>query len=366
MPKLVVNPGTPQAREFELKPGTNYLGRGFANDFNIEDPSVSGSHAQIVLDGSTVMVKDLGSTNGTFINRAPVTVAALHPGHTLRLGGVEMLLQSDATTSAAAGSVVPGLTAMPPAPRANGIRVTVSSAPPPVPRLSSPAVAATLLALPVAAAVMTAEPPVPSMAAPPSAPPLAPAIVPGMVDAPPGMTTCKYHPKTAGQWLCQNCRLLFCSLCVSTRRTESGTGYFCRKCATECVPVKVNYVAPKEKKLKEYSDITILVRSLSFGFGAAVLAGVIWTGIAASVGFVIPGLFCWLTGILCGYAVKIACQDRPGIIFCLIAVGSCILGIVFGEVGMVLTVGYFGFGIWSIVGFLGGLFSAWKIGGGDF
>ncbi len=361
MPKLVVNAGTPQAREFELKPGTNYLGRGFANDFKIEDPSVSGSHAQIVLNGGAVMVKDLGSTNGTFINRSPVTEAALQPGQLLRLGGVEMLFQCEATASTAAGSVVPGLTAMPPAPRANGIRVAVPSAPALAARLSPVSVGAASMP-PVAAAVMEAPP----VAAPPVAPPLAPPIVPGMVEAPPGMTTCKYHPKTAGQWLCQNCRLLFCSLCVSTRRTESGTGYFCRKCATECVPVRVNYVAPKEKKLKEYSDITILVRSLSFGFGAAVLAGVIWTGIAASVGFVIPGLFCWLTGILCGYAVKIACQDRPGIIFCLIAVGSCILGIVFGEVGMVLTVGYFGFGIWSIVGFLGGLFSAWKIGGGDF
>jgi hypothetical protein len=362
MPKLVVNAGTPQAREFELKPGTNYLGRGFANDFKIEDPSVSGSHAQIVLNGGAVMVKDLGSTNGTFINRSPVTEAALQSGQLLRLGGVEMLFQCEAAASVAVSSVVPGLTAMPPAPRTNGVRVTAPSAPPPVPRLSSPAIAAAP-APPVAATLMTAGSPPP---APPAAPPLAPAIVPGMVDAPPGMTTCKYHPKTAGQWLCQSCRLLFCSLCVSTRRTEAGTGYFCRKCATECVPVKVNYVAPKEKTLKEYSDVTVLVRSLSFGFGAAILAGVIWTGIAASVGFVIPGLFCWLTGILCGFSVKTACQDRPGIIFCLIAVGSCLLGIAFGEVGMALTVGYFGFGIWSIVGFMGGLFSAWRIGGGDF
>src|SRR5882724_947447 len=365
MPKLVVNAGTPQPREFELKPGTNYLGRGFANDFKIEDPSVSGSHAQIVLNGGAVMVKDLGSTNGTFINRAPVTEAALQPGHMLRLGGVEMLFHDDAPAGVPVNTTVAGLTAMPPPPTTNGIKVTVPSAAPPVPRLSSPTIATTFTPR-IASTVMTAAPPAPPMAAPPAAPPLAPAIVPGMVDAPPGMTTCKYHPKTAGQWLCQHCALLFCSLCVSTRRTEAGSGYFCRKCATECVPVKVNYVAPKEKKLKEYSDVIILVRSLAFGFGAAVLAGVIWTGTAALLGFVIPGLFCWLTGVLCGYAVKLACQDRPGVIFSLIAVGSCLLGIVFGEVGMALTVGYFGFAIWSLMGFLAGLFSAWRIGGGDF
>jgi len=47
MPKLVVNAGTPQAREFELKPGTNYLGRGFANDFRLKTRPSSGSHAQM-------------------------------------------------------------------------------------------------------------------------------------------------------------------------------------------------------------------------------------------------------------------------------------------------------------------------------
>src|SRR5260221_12006440 len=100
MPKLVVNPGTPQAREFELKPGTNYLGRGFANDFKIEDPSVSGSHAEIVLNGGAVMVKDLGSTNGTSINPVPATEAALQPLHRVQLGGVELFFHDDEPAAA--------------------------------------------------------------------------------------------------------------------------------------------------------------------------------------------------------------------------------------------------------------------------
>src|SRR5258708_27038564 len=104
MPKLVVNAGTPQAREFELKPGTNYLGRGFANDFKIEDPSVSGSHPQIVLNGGAVMVKDLGSTNGTFLNRPPRTEAPLQPRHMLRLGRVDMLFHHAAPAGAPVNS----------------------------------------------------------------------------------------------------------------------------------------------------------------------------------------------------------------------------------------------------------------------
>ncbi|MDB6122439.1 MAG: domain containing protein, partial [Pedosphaera sp.] len=59
MPRLVINPGTPQARELPLKPGVNYVGRGFANDLKIEDGSVSTSHCQIMVDGNQVIVKDL-------------------------------------------------------------------------------------------------------------------------------------------------------------------------------------------------------------------------------------------------------------------------------------------------------------------
>jgi len=101
MPRLIVNAGTPQAREYVLKPGTNYVGRGFANDIQLEDASVSGSHAQFILSGNAVAVKDLGSTNGTFINRAPITEAVLQPGQYLRLGGVELLFQADGDTELA-------------------------------------------------------------------------------------------------------------------------------------------------------------------------------------------------------------------------------------------------------------------------
>ena len=191
-----------------------------------------------------------------------------------------------------------------------------------------------------------------------------------MVEAPPGMTTCKYHPKAAGQWLCQQCTLLFCSLCVSTRRTESGTGYFCRKCGNECAPVKVKYVATKEKAIKNYSDMTILLRAVGFGFGAAVLAGVLWTGFAALTQFDVPPIFCAATGALCGYGVKLGCQDRPGVIFSLMAVGFCLLGVIFGKIGMIIVTHNTILGISSLAyglfGLMVGFFLAWKFGGGDF
>src|SRR5882672_6001821 len=95
MRRLVVNPGTPQAWEIQLKPGTNLLGRGFANDFRLEDPSVSGSHCEILVHDDAVFIKDLGSTNGTYVNRAPVHEARLEPGQTVHLGSLAMVLYAD-------------------------------------------------------------------------------------------------------------------------------------------------------------------------------------------------------------------------------------------------------------------------------
>jgi pSer/pThr/pTyr-binding forkhead associated (FHA) protein len=96
MPKLVVNPGTPQARKFDLQPGAYLVGRAAGNDIRIADASLSGTHAQIVVQGGTIVIKDLGSTNGTFINGAPVKHGEVRPGQSLRLGWVDMVFVREA------------------------------------------------------------------------------------------------------------------------------------------------------------------------------------------------------------------------------------------------------------------------------
>src|SRR5882724_6474400 len=94
MARLVINPGSPTAWEIQLRPGINLVGRGFANDFKIDDASVSSSHCQIVVDQGHVLIRDLGSTNGTYVNRTLVKEAILQPGQTIHLGAVEMIFQS--------------------------------------------------------------------------------------------------------------------------------------------------------------------------------------------------------------------------------------------------------------------------------
>jgi hypothetical protein len=350
MPRLVLHAGTPQARGFELKPGTNYLGRAFSNDFKIEDPSVSGSHARIVVEGDLITLKDLGSTNGTFINRSQVKEGFLQPGQIISLGGVELFLEGDGAAASIAPTPLPSSAGAPPVPAPNGVRYAAPSAA----RAPAPA-------------------PLPAVATPPPPSAPAPAVtapVAGLVEPPKGKTACKFHRNAAGQWLCQKCNELFCSLCVTTRRTDEGPGFFCRKCGTQCAPVKVKLVKKKEKELKAYSDGVVLGRSVGFAFAGAVLGAVFWIGLSKGIGFDVPFLFCPLAGFLCGYGVKLGSQDRPGAIFSSIATVFCILSCVIGKLGMIWATGLTTISTTYLLTAFAGLaiggFLAWKFGGGDF
>lgn len=77
-----------------LKPGANRFGRDSANDFQINHPSISARHCEITLEKDSIRIRDLGSTNGTFINGARIHEARLQPGQTLHLGSVELEVES--------------------------------------------------------------------------------------------------------------------------------------------------------------------------------------------------------------------------------------------------------------------------------
>src|SRR5688572_1755336 len=96
MARLIVNPRTPQARPILLKQGVNKLGRREGNDFTIDDPSVSGSHCEVILSDGTVRLRDVGSTNGTFINGVQVSDVTLEPDQHIQIGNVTVLFEADA------------------------------------------------------------------------------------------------------------------------------------------------------------------------------------------------------------------------------------------------------------------------------
>src|ERR1035438_7816530 len=90
MAKLVVLSVGMTGRTQELKGEKTTIGRVEDNTFQIAEPSVSSHHCEVELKGNEVLVRDLNSTNGTFINGEKVTEKVIKPGQILRLGQIEM------------------------------------------------------------------------------------------------------------------------------------------------------------------------------------------------------------------------------------------------------------------------------------
>ncbi len=82
-------------RTHELKADKTTIGRLEDNAFQIAEPSVSSHHCEVLVKGSDVLVRDLDSTNGTYIGGEKVSEKNLKPGQILRLGQVEMRLETD-------------------------------------------------------------------------------------------------------------------------------------------------------------------------------------------------------------------------------------------------------------------------------
>ena len=191
MRRLIVNPGTDSAWEIPLENGVLTLGRVEGNDLVLDHPSVSSHHCEVNVMTSGVAIKDLGSSNGTFIGEQPITESLLLPGQILRLGEVQLRLEA----------AVP---APPPLPAA-----TPAPAPPPPP----------LAAITPKTAAPAATEPKPR---------------------------CKYHPRNPTHFFCPKCHGSFCEMCVNLRLVGGVSKTFCRTCSTECTPVEIEEVSPDD------------------------------------------------------------------------------------------------------------------------
>jgi hypothetical protein len=97
-PRLVV------ARAAGHEPGMIYdldgdlvLGRGDHAEIRLEDPFASSRHAHVYAQAGTLVLEDLGSTNGTYLNEEllDTTPRPLHPGDHLRIGESEFVFEVD-------------------------------------------------------------------------------------------------------------------------------------------------------------------------------------------------------------------------------------------------------------------------------
>ena len=87
--RLITKTGATPGAEIPLKPGLNRVGRSPENDIAIPEASISTHHCEISVSDIAVAVRDLGSTNGTFINRQQINKGVLQRGDILTLGAVD-------------------------------------------------------------------------------------------------------------------------------------------------------------------------------------------------------------------------------------------------------------------------------------
>jgi len=118
MAKLVILNQGMTGRLFDLNVERTTVGRVDDNTFQIADASVSSHHAEIILRGDDIVIKDLNSTNGTFINNEKVTETVLKPGQTLRFGQVELKIDDGkSVTGPSAPAYAPSPAPAPAAPK---------------------------------------------------------------------------------------------------------------------------------------------------------------------------------------------------------------------------------------------------------
>jgi len=270
------------------------------------------------------MIKDLGSTNGTYVNRAPIQESSLISGQTVHLGAVEMTFYSDGPAPA-------------PTPAAHT---------PPSVRMVGAPVRAT--PAPVAVSVSTTSiPAVPVAAAPP--PPIPPAI-PGAQAVGPGK--CKHHPKTQGRFFCGQCKAHYCELCVNTRTLGGIAHRYCRHCGSECLQAEVEVV----RSTAGPGFFSQLPAAFIYPFrGTGILVLVVSALLFTALDFLVSGLFgiaifVIATGYLFSYMQNIiqstAAEDKempelPGFDGVLASFGR-LIGAVLMSFGIAIVVGVIG------------------------
>jgi pSer/pThr/pTyr-binding forkhead associated (FHA) protein len=100
MPKLTIRTETGESVSHDLVEETYTIGRAPESSIRLEDNSVSGRHAELVVVAESCFLKDLGSTNGTLVNGQAVTEVQLRAGDRIRFGKVDASFESEVAGSA--------------------------------------------------------------------------------------------------------------------------------------------------------------------------------------------------------------------------------------------------------------------------
>jgi signal transduction histidine kinase len=91
VPSLFVIQGRDQGSRFRLDEATVSIGRGTSSTVQLHDTEVSRDHAELIRRGEAYFIRDLGSSNGTYVNGRTIKEQALASGDQVQLGKTLLL-----------------------------------------------------------------------------------------------------------------------------------------------------------------------------------------------------------------------------------------------------------------------------------
>lgn len=107
MPKFVVKTGPQTGTEIEMRGERLLFGRSEECDVVLADPNVSRNHAQVLELNGMVLLYDLNSSNGTFVNDVPISRTFLMDGDEIRIGNTVFRFLASSSPSVASDGTLP-------------------------------------------------------------------------------------------------------------------------------------------------------------------------------------------------------------------------------------------------------------------
>jgi pSer/pThr/pTyr-binding forkhead associated (FHA) protein len=111
MPCLVVENGSQRSKRFDIPDGARLIiGRDPEAQIPLDDHLCSRRHCEVVRQGTAITLRDLGSSNGTYVNEVRITEVQLKPGDVVHAGETHMSFQGDAEETREASKGLVGKT----------------------------------------------------------------------------------------------------------------------------------------------------------------------------------------------------------------------------------------------------------------
>jgi len=265
-----------------VRPGASVLGRAEGADLQIADGSVSSRHCEVFFEGGALRVRDLGSTNGTFIGEARAAEGVIAAGQTFRVGQVWLQFEDDAPAGPSA----------PPPPAAK-------------PALSIPAIPP--IPVPITRPITRLQVPAITAAEHAAAP-----------EAPGDGDGCRRHPAAPAQWRCLKCAGDWCAPCAADgHKFGVPNAKFCPDCSSQLHDLKT-ILAWEQRDAVTFGQEMSRAWAYPFkGDGTMILlAGTVFfaiSGFAQRYMFLIGlMIFVGTTGYWTAYAQKVASSSAQG------------------------------------------------------